>query len=258
LFLLCCGWAPLVGQATTKSADDKSTLSISQAAIGKMLGDYTLKQPDGTAFELKTLRGKPVVISLIYTSCYHICPTTTRHLASVVRKARSALGDDSFVVLTIGFDVDRDKPEVMARFAAEQAVDMGGWYFLSMDSDTMTGLTRDLGFIFKPSAMGFDHLIQASIIDAQGRVYRQVYDMKFSTPMLIEPLKQLVYGKPGTSSVVDHLENRIRLFCTVYDPKTDRYIFDYSMFIGMIIGITTLLAFAWIIFREWRRHDHGK
>ena len=33
--------------------------------------------------------GKPLVLSLLYTSCYHICPMTTRHLSKVVEKARA-------------------------------------------------------------------------------------------------------------------------------------------------------------------------
>ena len=132
---------------TTQSFDDKTALRISQAAIGNILGNYSLIKTDESRLTLESLRGKPMVISLIYTSCYHICPTTTRHLADVVRKARDVLGDDSFNVLTIGFDTARDTTDAMRQFAAQQNIDIPGWYFLSMDKQTMTGLTRDLGFI---------------------------------------------------------------------------------------------------------------
>ncbi|MBE9515609.1 MAG: SCO family protein [Proteobacteria bacterium] len=249
-------WLPQVVFATTQGQqdfDNKTALKISQGAIGNTLAGYTFTQPDGNRLSLDSLRGKPLVISLIYTSCYHICPTTTRHLANVVRKARDVLGDDSFNVLTIGFDTSRDTVDSMRQFAAHQDIDMPGWYFLSMDQKTMKGLTRDLGFIYKPSAMGFDHLIQASVIDADGKIYRQVYEMKFETPMLIEPIKELVFGRPKSNSLVEHIGNRIRLFCTVYDPKSDRYITDYSIFVGMFIGITSLLFVGFLVVREWRR-----
>jgi len=64
--------------------DQKAALAISQGAIGKSLGDYTLTAADGRNLRMSEFRGKPLVISLIYTSCYHICPTTTQHLAKVV------------------------------------------------------------------------------------------------------------------------------------------------------------------------------
>jgi protein SCO1/2 len=91
------------------------------------------------------------------------------------------------------------------------------------------------------------------VIDADGKVYRQVYDMKFDTPMLIEPIKELVFGTPKSNSLVEHIGNRIRLFCTVYDPKSDRYITDYSIFVGMFIGLTSLLFVGFLVVREWRR-----
>ena len=237
----------------TQSFDDNTALRISQAAIGNMVGSYSFIKTDEGRLALDSLRGKPMVISLIYTSCYHICPTTTRHLADVVRKAREVLGNDSFNVLTIGFDTERDTADAMRQFAAQQNIDIPGWYFLSMDKNTMNGLTRDLGFIYKPGGMGFEHLIQASVIDADGKVYRQVYDMKFETPMLIEPIKELVFGTPKSNSLVEHIGNRIRLFCTVYDPKSDRYITDYSIFVGMFIGLTSLLFVGFLVVREWRR-----
>ena len=105
---LCLSQKVFADKLDPQSFDDKTALRISQAAIGNTVGSYSFIKSDESRLALDSLRGKPLVISLIYTSCYHICPTTTRHLADVVRKARDALGDDSFNVLTIGFDTQRD------------------------------------------------------------------------------------------------------------------------------------------------------
>jgi protein SCO1/2 len=239
--------------AASSSFDSKKALNISQAAIGRTLGDYTLHDADNQPVQLSSYRGKPLVISLIYTSCYHICPMTTQHLQAVVSKARDVLGDDSFNVISVGFDVANDNPGAMRMFAAQQGVDMDNWQFLSIDQPTLDKLASDLGFIYFPTPKGFDHLIQATVVDAGGTVYRQIYDMDFETPMLVEPLKELVFGTPRSKSLMTHLGNRIRLFCTVYDPKSDSYIFDYSLFIGMAIGLTTLLFAGFLVIREWRR-----
>jgi protein SCO1/2 len=45
----------------------------------------------------------------------------------------------------------------------------------------------------------------------------------------------------------------VRLFCTIYDPSTGRYRFDYSIFVAMIIGILCLASIAIFIVRAWRQ-----
>lgn len=233
--------------------DEKAALVTSQGAIGKSIGNYTLVATDGRNVRLSDYLGKPLVISLIYTSCYHICPTTTQHLAKVVRTARAALGPDSFAVLTIGFDTPNDTPPAMHRFAQEQDVAIPRWEFLSADAAAMEGLRKDLGFISFRAPHGFDHLIQATVVDGQGRIYRQVYGMNFDTPLLVEPLKELVFGTPTTPSLLTGLSNKIRLFCTVYDPATGRYRFDYSIFVGLFIGASSIGIVSFLLIREWRR-----
>ena len=90
-------------------------------------------------------------------------------------------------------------------------------------------------------------------IDAQGKVYRQVYGIRFPTPQLIEPLKDQVFGTPAEQSALDYLENRVRLFCTVYDPATDSYYIDISVFIGTFVGLMVSIVFGSVLVREWRR-----
>lgn len=235
--------------------DEKAALALSQAALGRALSpDYRFTASDGRRVRLSEYRGKPLVVSLIYTSCYHICPATTQHLARIVRVARAALGEDSFRVVSIGFDTVRDTPAAMREFARLQGVAIAGWDFLSADRATIEALSADLGFQYFPSAHGFDHLIQTTVVDADGRVYRQVYGMRFETPLLVEPLKQLVFGAaPAADFLFAGLTNRIRLFCTVYDPATDRYRFDYSLFFGIVIGAMSLGLVGLALVREWRR-----
>ncbi len=239
---------------TSPEPDQKAILAYSQAAIGKVVGDYVFTNTYGQQVQLASFQGRPLVISLIYTSCYHICPTVTRHLSDVVDKARQALGDKSFNVLTIGFDTTNDTVDAMRVFAAQQSVNSDNWQFLSADEKTISGLAKDLGFQFRVSPKGFDHLIQASVVDGQGKVYRQVYDMDFSTPLLVEPLKQLLDGQPRKGSLIGHIGDKIRLFCTVYDPANDRYFVDYSIIMGSLIGLTCMGFVFYVLMREWRRY----
>jgi protein SCO1/2 len=195
-----------------------------------------------------------VVVSLIYTSCYHICPTITQTVSRSVQLAREALGGEAFDIVTIGFDTQVDTPERMRRFARERGLDgVPGWRFLSTDGETMKRLAGDIGFIYFASVKGFDHLSQTTVLDAEGKVYRQVYGENFPLPALVEPLKNLVWGTKANATSLDGWRYGIKLFCTVYDPSSDRYRFDYSLFLGILVGISVLAVVGVMLAREWRR-----
>ncbi len=247
---------PLLVQADkdkdSKLFDRRDALNISQGVIGNPVGDYPFIDSKGLPRQLSDYKGKPLVISLIYTSCYHICPNTTKHLFKNVKKAEKALGKSSFNVVTIGFDTSNDSADAMRSFGKKQGVDKENWQFLAADKSTIDGLVKDLGFQFFPTSHGFDHLIQSTIIDADGIIYRQVYGIRFETPHLIEPLKELVFGEEPKHSLYDQINNRVRLFCTVYDPKSDSYTFDYTIFIGLAIGLTLGVIFVILFIRECR------
>jgi protein SCO1/2 len=243
---------PALGDETAGGSafDYDRALAISQAAIGRSVRDVRFLRADGGNLSFSEFRGKPLVLSMVYTSCYQICPMTTRFLADVVDKARVALGDDSFAVAIIGFDVQVDTPAAMRYFASKQGIDDKGWQLLSMTSADVEQLASDIGFQYLPSSNGFDHLIQATVIDAEGRVYRQVYGQTFDTPLLVDPLIELVLGSsPPEQPLLANLVDKIRLFCTTYDPARDGYYFDYSLFIGMLIGGSIIVFTAVVVVR---------
>ncbi|OGT32493.1 MAG: hypothetical protein A2W28_08320 [Gammaproteobacteria bacterium RBG_16_51_14] len=240
------------------SLDRTAALSYSQSALGNATADHHFTNNEGNMISLSGFRGKPLVISFIYTSCHHTCPTLTNHLASVVRIARDALGDESFSVVSIGFDTAVDTPERMHSYARERGIDITGWEFLGTDQTTMDAFGRETGFIYFASAKGFDHLAQTTVLDSGGRVYRQVYGDNFEPPQLVEPLKELVYGQPGEAGVVSALMNNVRLFCTVYDPASGHYRFDYSIFINIGAGIITLGVIAIFLVRAWYKQQKNR
>lgn len=126
---------------------------------------------------------------------------------------------------------------------------------MSANDKTIKALTKELGFLFFTSPSGFDHMVQASVIDAKGVVYRQVYGEIFNTPLLVEPLKELILGRPQPNqTLLVDLINKVRFFCTNYDPASDSYHFDYSLFIGMIIGGVIIILIIMFLWKEYRRH----
>jgi len=244
----------LLGIDETRAAYDRDTaLRISQAALGARVGNHAFLDARGNAVRLADYRGKPLIVSLVYTSCYHTCPVMTRYLKGMVEVAREAVGDDGFSVVTVGFDTPADTPERMRAFASQQGVELPGWDFLSTDAETIARLTSELGFIFFPSPKGFDHLAQTTLLDGDGRVYRQIYGDRFEAPALVEPLKELVFETDRLPTTLEGWVDNVRLFCTIYDPTSGRYRFDYSIFVGAIIGIVCLASIAVFVVRAWRQ-----
>jgi protein SCO1/2 len=253
IFLLLLG--PIVSGSGSRAAEYSrdDALEISQGAIGRAVGNQTLRDVEGRSFELAGLRGKPLVVSMIYTSCHHVCPTITKNLGSAVEIASEALGDESFSVITIGFDWAVDTPDRMRLYAAERRIDVPNWHFLAGDPQSIEALSEDLGFLFYPSAKGFDHLTQTTVLDADGVVYRQIYGVDIDPPTLVEPLKELVFDTPRQAGLIEHWVDTFRLFCTVYDPNSGRYRFDYSIATTIFVGVLSLGAIGIFIIREWRR-----
>jgi protein SCO1/2 len=234
--------------------DYDRALALSQKAIGNQLSDHHLVNEKGETVKISDYRGKPLIISMVYTSCYAICPMTTRHLSQVIQKARKTLGDESFAVAVIGFDTPTDTSDAMQYFANKQGISDKGWGLLSTNNGTIEALSKDTGFLYFPSSNGFDHLIQASIIDAEGKLYRQVYGQVFETPLLIDPLIELVLGRsPPEQTILSSLSSKIKLFCTTYDPVRDTYYFDYSLFLGMFIGGSIIVFVGVVVIRGVRQ-----
>ena len=232
--------------------NEQAAFRISQAALGRTVGNHEFHSAAGDAVRLQQFRGKPLVVSFAYTSCHHTCPILTNYLAGVVKTARDALGEESFSVLTVGFDTANDTPQRMQQFAAERNIGVKQWWFVGGDQTNVDALARDLGFIYFPSPKGFDHLAQTTILDAEGKIYRQLYGDAFPPPTMVEPLKELIYGSRMDGSTVSGWINGLRLFCTVYDPTTGRYRFDYSVIVTVVIGVLCLGAVGVFVVRAWR------
>lgn len=238
---------------TPSAADPEAAIRYSQSVIGRQVADHRFSATDGSQVSLAAFRGKPLVVSLIYTACTDVCPMIVQTLYDAVEVAQDALGPDSFAVVTVGFDTQNDTPDRMRAYARGQGVDLPNWHFLSTDPATISRVVKDLGFIFYASPKGFDHLAQTTVIDGEGRIYRHVYGADFESPALVEPLKDLVFGRGAAISGIGDLIDRLRLFCTIYDPNSNHYRFDYSIFIGLAIGLLSLGGIAVILVRAWLR-----
>lgn len=242
----------LAGAAHAQPDYDKA-LRASQAAIGRSVGDFALRDAGARPVRLADYRGKPLVVSFVYTGCFQACPVATQFLAKAVREARAALGADSFNVITVGFNQPFDDPVAMAAFARQNRIADARWAFLAPVAGDVEALTRAFGFSYEATPKGFDHVTQVSVVDADGVVYRQVYGETFDLPMLVGPLKELLSGEAARTFTLDNVWTKVKLYCTVYDPVGGVYRLDYTLFVELFAGLTFLGGLAWFGLRELRR-----
>ncbi|MFK5979856.1 MAG: SCO family protein [Rhizobiaceae bacterium] len=237
--------------ASSRSPEEQA-MALSEAAIGEKLPSLTFIDTESKKIDLDTFRGKPVLISLIYTGCTDVCPLIIENLRPAIEAAQAALGEDSFTTITIGFNTKRDTPDRMRSFARERGIDLPNWLFLSGKQRDVEKLAKATGFSIVPSAGGFDHTAQVSVIDPEGKIYQQIRGGVFGAPVIVEPLKDLLFGQRRSILSIEGITERIKLFCTVYNPNTGRYYFNYSLFIGLFIGLASLLLILTWLIREYK------
>jgi protein SCO1/2 len=244
--------APTVAPSFVPALDQTVALRVSQAAVGRAIGDFTLQDREGRAVRLSSYRGKPLLVSFIYTGCFQVCPTTTRALQQAAAVARDALGDSRFNVISIGFNQPADSPQALKSFAAQYGISSPNWEFLSPPAAIVPDLARDFGFVFVATAAGFDHLLQVSVVDAEGRIYRQIYGEDYSANYLTEPLRQLITGTPiAEAASLSAILDQVRILCSVYDPRTGKYRVSYGIVLEIAGGATFLLWIIWFFLNEW-------
>jgi len=239
--------------SSAQAFDAKLALRESQAAIGREVTDHRFVDGAGKRVQLAELRGKPLVVQFVYTGCFQVCPTSTQALAAAVAQAERTLGPGTFRVATIGFNLPADSPEAMRDFGRKFGLASPHWLFLSPDPKTLPALVADFGFRYEPTAAGFDHLLQATIVDGQGRIYRQLYGDDFDAPLFTGPLLQLAQNAPVAEATLPAFLEQVRLLCTVYDPSSGRYRLNYVVLIELLVGASVMLFGIGFVLLEWRR-----
>lgn len=255
--------ACLVGLALSASAgadgvptlDLRTALESSQAVVGTVPPDFTLLDGRERPRRISGFRGKPLLVSFIYTGCFTICPTQTRQLHEAVRGLDRLLGPDRFNVVSIGFNQPFDSPRALAAFATQQGIDYPNWAFLSPHAKHVDAMTRAFGFSYVETPAGFDHIVGVTVLDAEGRVHAQVYGDQLSAAALGVPLQQLVlenYAADGPLPSLEQLVDRVRILCTVYDPETGEYRYDWTLLLQIVGGLGFFVSAGIYLFREWR------
>jgi protein SCO1/2 len=123
--------------------------------------DWTLTDQDGRRVRLADLRGGPVVVTFLYSTCEDTCPTT----ASTIRSALDSTGLD-VPVLAVSVDPANDTPRRAKAFLAKRGL-TGRMRFLLGTPAQLQPVWRSYGI--QPQGEGFEHSAYVLLVDASGR-----------------------------------------------------------------------------------------
>jgi protein SCO1/2 len=240
--------------------DETAALQLSQSVVGKPVGDHVLLDRQQRPTPLARYRGKPLLVSFVYTACFQVCPTTTKNLQKAVENTVGMLGADRFNIISIGFNQPFDSPQAMKDFATQHGIHLPNWEFLSPAAAIVDELTQNFGFSYVATTAGFDHMNQITLVDAEGRIYRQIYGQSFTAQDLAEPLKAMITGAPipPQTSTLAELVDRVRIICSVYDPISGRYRTNYALYFEIAGFISFMFFMGWVAWSFMRKRREEK
>ncbi len=166
--------APVVGSA--------NTFEGAVMPEGLRAPDFALRNQDGERVSMRDLRGRPVIVTFLYTTCDDSCPLQ----AQTVRGALDQLGHD-VPALAVAVDPPRDTPERARAFLSEQRA-LGRIDFVLGSRAELRPLWK--GFAIQPQSVTREHQARFTLVDARG--YQRV-------------------GYPGAEATPERLAHDIRL-----------------------------------------------
>jgi protein SCO1/2 len=151
--------------AASRSDDEEPSTGGSKFAgavmpKGLRAPDFELENQDGDTVSMRSLRGKPVVVTFLYTHCEETCPVQ----AQTVRGALDQLGHD-VPAIAVAVDPPRDTEASARAFLSDQRV-LGRIDFL-------LGTRAELkpvwdGFHIAPQKAKQEHQARFTLVDAKG------------------------------------------------------------------------------------------
>jgi protein SCO1/2 len=122
--------------------------------------DFTLRDQDGQRVSMRDLRGQPVIVTFLYTTCDDTCPAQ----AQTVRGALDDLGED-VPALAIAVDPPRDTADRARAFLAKQRA-LGRIDFVLGSRAELRPLWK--GFFIRPQSVAQEHQARFTLVDKRG------------------------------------------------------------------------------------------
>ncbi len=122
---------------------------------------------------LSALKGKTLVMVMIYTSCKAACPRLVADMRDIESQMpKEKLSELNFVLVSI--DPEIDDPKKLKKFALENNMDAPHWTFLQGTKSSVQEFANVLAVKYKQiSPMDFSHSNIISVFNTKGELIHQ-------------------------------------------------------------------------------------
>ncbi len=157
-----------IAEASSKGVDEHG---ISDESIFNLTSKWHTEE--GKDIELKDLKGKTLVMVMIYTTCKAACPRLVADMRNIEAKIpKENLKDLNFILVSI--DPETDTPERLKAFAIENFMDGEQWTFLQGTTNSVREFANVLAVKYKQiSPMDFSHSNIISVFNPEGELIHQ-------------------------------------------------------------------------------------
>lgn len=132
-----------------------------------------LTDQGGKPVKLDLYAGHPVLVTMFYGSCPHVCPM----LVSTIQRYELELPEASrgrLRVLMVSLDPGRDTPAKLTEVAQRHRADLARWTFARAGADDVRRLAAALNIQYRQLPDGeFSHSTIITLLDPQGRIQQQ-------------------------------------------------------------------------------------
>ena len=133
---------------------------------------YNLQVPvedqSGEVSGLDRYKGQPVLVTMFYASCPHVCPM----IISTIRQLESKLSPEELSelrVMTISIDPERDAPALLLETMQRHSVDASRWSMLRPQPGDLRAIAGVFGVKYKQLPDGeFSHSTKIILLDRDG------------------------------------------------------------------------------------------
>ena len=152
---------------------DDNSGSYSSINANDCLPNVTFTDQNGKPVVLSSLKGKPVLVDFIYTTCASVCPRLTSRMNEVARKLGAELGQQVTIV-SFTLDPEHDTPEKLRSYAEAQGANASGWYFLTAQPAQVDQELALFKLIRQRESDGsVTHNVSAFLLAPNGRIDRE-------------------------------------------------------------------------------------
>lgn len=142
--------------------------------------------------KLTDLRGKTLVVVMIYTSCKAACPLLVADMKKIEKQIKpSNLNKVSLVLVSI--DPETDTPQRLADFAKTGGMDAPQWVFLRSNEAATQEFANVLSMKYKKiSPIDFSHSNIISVFNTDGELVMQEEGTGINTKKVANEVNDLV------------------------------------------------------------------